>query len=319
MPQSENINEQLVSVIIPCFNYARYLPAAIDSLLNQTYVNWEAIIINDGSTDETEKIASKFSETDSRIKYIHLEHRGPSSARNAGLKTAQGEFIQFLDADDLLEARKLEAQIKFFNEHPGADIVYGNVRYFSDRKPNEHLLSMDGYNREWMPKVSGKGDEILKFLIQSNIMVISSPLLRRRVIEITGVFDDNLRASEDWDIWIRCALNEFSFNYLDLPETKALIRYHQTSYSKNPRLMYSTAIEIHQKHVKKIKNKALLSLSKKRTCHFGFKLALENLRSGNRTTGLYQLILFSFKGLSGRYLIPGLKLFIFGNTQRLEN
>lgn len=92
-----------ISVIIPCYNHGKYLSAALDSLIAQTFTDWEAIIVNDGSTDETDAIATKYSEHDGRIRYFSQNNSGASVARNRGVSEAQGELISFLDADDWYE------------------------------------------------------------------------------------------------------------------------------------------------------------------------------------------------------------------------
>src|SRR4030042_5732999 len=105
----------LVSIIIPCFNQAQYLNEALDSIMNQTYSNWECIIVNDGSQDNTDELAKNWNKRDERFRYIKKENGGPSAARNTGLKIAKGEYIQFLDADDILECNKIEHQINYLN------------------------------------------------------------------------------------------------------------------------------------------------------------------------------------------------------------
>ena len=100
----------LVSVIIPCYNQAQYLPDALGSVLAQTYPHWECIVVNDGSPDNTEEVAQQWCEKDNRFRYLHKQNGGLSSARNAGLDAAKGDYIQFLDADDAIHSEKLEIQ-----------------------------------------------------------------------------------------------------------------------------------------------------------------------------------------------------------------
>jgi len=97
----------LVSIIVPCFNYGQFLSEALESLLAQTYPRWECIIVDDGSTDNTKEAVNFYVQKDSRFRYIYQVHRGVSSARNRALKEAAGTYIQFLDADDMLEKDKL--------------------------------------------------------------------------------------------------------------------------------------------------------------------------------------------------------------------
>ena len=127
-----------VSVIIPTHNYARFLEEAINSLRGGTYSDWECVVVDDGSTDDTPALVATLAASDPRIVYVSQVASGPSAARNAGLATASGEFVQFLDADDLLGPRKLQYQLEIFGRHPEADIVYGGVRYF-DTAPHYGL------------------------------------------------------------------------------------------------------------------------------------------------------------------------------------
>ena len=121
--------DPLVSVIIPCYNSERYIPDAIESVLNQTYQNIECIVVDDGSTDDTKKIVQKFVELDGRVRYYTKENGGVSSARNYGINRATGDLIQFLDSDDLLNPEKISCQIKYINEH---NILDNNFVIYSD-------------------------------------------------------------------------------------------------------------------------------------------------------------------------------------------
>src|SRR3989442_11796350 len=114
--------ERLVSVIVPSYNYGRFVGQALESLRAQTYPRWECIVVDDGSTDNTDAIVTAFAENDSRIKYIRQENQGLAAARNAGIVHSAGEYLQFLDADDLLESEKLERHVEFLEQHAEIDI-----------------------------------------------------------------------------------------------------------------------------------------------------------------------------------------------------
>jgi glycosyltransferase involved in cell wall biosynthesis len=105
------LNSPKVSVIIPCYNHAHFLRESVGSVITQTYENWECIIVNDGSTDNTEEVAKALCEKDARIRYVHKENGGLSSARNKGLESATGDYIQLLDADDIILKEKFQYQI----------------------------------------------------------------------------------------------------------------------------------------------------------------------------------------------------------------
>ncbi len=122
---------KLVSIIIPCYNQAQYLPDALGSVLAQTYPHWECVIVNDGSTDNAEEVAREWVIKDDRFKYVKKKNGGLSSARNTGLALAVVEYIQFLDADDLLEVDKIKYQMFYLarNEEK-IDVVVSGYRYF---------------------------------------------------------------------------------------------------------------------------------------------------------------------------------------------
>ena len=125
------LNEKgMVSVIVPCYNQAIYLPEALNSLLAQTYQCWEAIVVNDGSPDETEKVALEYTRKDSRIKYVFKENGGLSSARNKGIELAQGEFILPLDADDIIHPEYMEKAMEAFEDNPFLKLVFCRGVFF---------------------------------------------------------------------------------------------------------------------------------------------------------------------------------------------
>src|SRR5206468_4406731 len=120
----------LVSIVIPCFNRADIVGDTIDSVLAQTYVNFEAIIVDDGSTDNTREIISGYD--DRRLRYVYKLNGGLSSARNSGLELARGEFIAFLDSDDVWQSWKLEAQVEIFRRHPEAGLIWSDMSTFTN-------------------------------------------------------------------------------------------------------------------------------------------------------------------------------------------
>src|ERR1700677_968317 len=121
----------LVSIIIPCYNSSQYLPEALNSVLSQTYQNFECLIIDDGSTDETKAIIQNYTQKDSRFYYYFQENTGAATARNNGISYSTGEFIQFLDADDLLPPEKLKIQVEYLLQNESVDIVYGEYVLFT--------------------------------------------------------------------------------------------------------------------------------------------------------------------------------------------
>lgn len=235
-----------VSVIIPCFNQARFLSDCIASLQAQTYPHWEAIIVNDGSPDNTREVALKLSETEPRIRYIEQENRGLSGARNSGVAKSRGDFLQFLDSDDVLESDKLRYQVEFLQRRPEIGIVYGDVRYFKTGAPWERAVSplLEEDASPWIPKLWAANGNLLSKLAQENIMAVNCALLRRSVMERIGSWNENLEALEDWEYWIRCASAEVAFEFSDYPRTYALVRLHALSMTKESTRMLRASFDL---------------------------------------------------------------------------
>jgi glycosyltransferase involved in cell wall biosynthesis len=231
----------LVSVIIPSYNHGRFVGQALESVQAQTYQHWECIVVDDGSTDDTRAAVARCAEEDARIKYLYQENQGLSAARNSGIGSAAGKYLQFLDADDLIEEEKLGRQVVYLEQHAEVDIVYSSVRYFKDGDPGERRLSMSERDAPWMPEASGSGDAMLRAMSLGNIMAVNCPLIRRTVIEAVGLFDPALPLLEDWDYWIRCAVQGQRFQFLDAERARALVRYYAASASANRERMAGAA------------------------------------------------------------------------------
>jgi glycosyltransferase involved in cell wall biosynthesis len=226
-------------VIVPCYNQGLFLREAIKSLLRQTYPNWECIIIDDGSTDNSLDIALDIQKTDSRIKVFHQNNSGVSKARNAGILKSTGELIQFLDADDLLQYNKFNWTISILNRNPKTDLVVTDARYFEDGKKSLNLqYGLRKDDKEWIVPVWNESRPIIEKLLENNITPINSPIIRKKVIHRVGMFDENLQTMEDWNLWAKCAFTGASFYFESVPETYALIRIHESSVTNNTDLMY---------------------------------------------------------------------------------
>ena len=203
----------LVSIIIPSYNYENFIIEAINSALSQSHSNIEIIVVDDGSTDETASIVRALAKNDERIFYIHQYNQGLSAARNTGVKRSKGEFIVFLDADDILHPEKIQAHLEHFSQKPKADISYGRSRYFLSGKPEETFANIDLDNTEWMSGVSGNAAAVMPLLVVNNIMPVCSAMLRRTVVEQVGDFDTTLKSLEDWDYWLRATTIDRIFSF----------------------------------------------------------------------------------------------------------
>jgi glycosyltransferase involved in cell wall biosynthesis len=175
----------LVSVIVPCYNQALYLSDCINSVINQKHIFWECFIIDDGSQDNTPEVAAKFAKQDDRIKYIHKNNGGPSSARNLGIANSKGEFILPLDADDKIHPDYIVEALKIFQKNESVSVVYSKARLFG------------AINKTWyLPPFK---PEILAF---QNV-VFCSAIIRKKILQQVGCYDENLiYGNEDWELWI---------------------------------------------------------------------------------------------------------------------
>ncbi len=286
-------SQPLVSVIIPTYNYAHFIAEAVGSIRAQTYPNWEIVIVDDGSTDNTKEVVEELIRKEPRIAYVAQQNARQAAARNNGIRHATGICFQFLDADDLIEPQKLEQQVAFLEQNPDVDVVYSGVRYFSGSS-SELLLSRQYSSWEdagaWMPEISGKGKDLLLTLLRNNIMVVNAPLLRRRLIDQVGLFDVDLTPVEDWEFLIRCAVSGATFSYQDNDGARALVRAHEMSSSFNqPRFLRSVL-----RMRKKIGNMTLdaqaLELNRRKTAETEGHLGVEEVARGNLGKGISQML-----------------------------
>ncbi len=189
----------LVSIIIPTFNTGKYIKEAVDSAINQTYKNKEVIVVDDGSTDNTKEILDIYIQ-DNKIKYIYQENRGLAAARNTGIRNSKGNFLSFLDADDLYCPEKIKKQVEISTNTPGFNIAYCVAgHFFNDDKENVYTFKNKPV----------AGDQ-LKKLSKGNFINVNTAFVNRRIVE-NILFDENLRTSEDWDFWIRASFSGYKF------------------------------------------------------------------------------------------------------------
>lgn len=193
-----------ISVIIPCYKQAEYLPEALDSLMAQTFGDWEAIVVNDGSPDNTEEVALAYAAKEPRIKYLSLENGGVARARNRGIDMAQGEYILPLDADDTIAPTYLEKAKAVLDSDPMLKVVYCRASFFGEKSGPWEL----------------KYNDFKNLLIGNTIFV--SALFRKADAKAIGGFDEAMTIGyEDWDFFIRLLdgenhvyqIPEILFNY----------------------------------------------------------------------------------------------------------
>lgn len=221
----------LVTIIIPCYNQGQFLSEAIESVICQTYNNWECIIVNDGSSDNSEEVALAYSKKDTRISYLSQKNQGPSAARNHGIQTSHGEYILPLDADDLISSTYIEKAISYFTEHPETKLVYCRADKFG-------LI-----NEEWnLPTYNYNS------LIWENSIFNAAIYRRSDYDKIDGGYNEMLRTGyEDWDFYLSLLEKEDIVYKID--ETLFHYRIHTISrnieVTNNP---YDTLVLIAHRH-----------------------------------------------------------------------
>ena len=211
-----------ISIIVPCYNQSSFLSEALESILIQSYPDWECLIINDGSTDDTEIIAKKYCLLDNRFVYIQKKNGGLSSARNAGLKMACGNWIQFLDADDLLPTKRFEILLQKISYLPDIEIIVSNFNLLelNRLKPPYCILKQEYLNLE---NIVLKWD--INFTIPIHCGLFKSELFKNTL------FNENLEAKEDWYMWTSLFLYHPNAFYLNEP--LAIYRINNSSMSRN--------------------------------------------------------------------------------------
>jgi glycosyltransferase involved in cell wall biosynthesis len=229
----------VVSVIVPCYNQGCFLADALDSILNQTYTNWECIIVNDGSTDNTEEVALKYRNQDARFRYIKTPNSGLSSSRNTGIKSAKGDFIQLLDSDDLIEKYKLQDAVDFLPADNCQNIIpYSSMRYFeNDDIVTPQILGRESFVAHVEIKKEDSTASQKAVVYARNPFVISAPIYPITLFNTIGYFDEELGALEDWDFHIRCINASYKFHHLYSLHGKTLIRLHNSSMMRNQQLL----------------------------------------------------------------------------------
>lgn len=199
------LQNSLISVIIPVYNRAWCIKDALDSVINQTYRNIELVVVDDGSDDETGQILKNYKDNHENIKVLFQKNRGVSSSRNLGILNSNGDFIAFLDSDDLWEPKKLETQIGYFEADKSAVVCQTEEIWIRNNK------RINPRKRHKKPC----GD----IFIPSLSLCLVSPsavMMKREFFERTGLFDEKMTACEDYDLWLRASMF-FDFHLVDRP------------------------------------------------------------------------------------------------------
>ncbi|WP_293297035.1 glycosyltransferase [Pedobacter sp. UBA4863] len=223
----------LVSVIIPLYNAEKYISETIESVLNQTYQNIEIIIIDDGSTDNSLALAKSYE--NSKIKVFSQDNKGVSSARNFGISIAKGDYIQFLDADDLIAPSKIELQIEYFISNPLATFVCSKwMRFKNINKPNNSNLT-----KILTPKIENLP---INFIATSNFIPLMCGLIKRTTIAKTNGFDKKMTHIEDVNFLIRLYKADQNFHYLETEFPLFFYRNSPNSASKTNQYAFLSGV-----------------------------------------------------------------------------
>lgn len=277
----------LISVIVPCYNQAQFLPDALQSVLNQSYQNWECIIVNDGSPDNTEEIAMQWCEKDKRFKYLQKANGGLSSARNAGVAKSLGEYILPLDADDKISSGYLEECVKEFVKNVLTKIVYGRAVYF-DAKQGEWDLPSFNYN----------------LLLTQNI-VYCTAMYKKADWEKTGGYDEQIRWGwEDWDFWL-CMIDEKDI----VTRIDTIVFYYRVKessmikeFNSNEQKMRWTYDYIYLKHAEKI-NRVIGNPIQLYIKNEAYNYEINQIKQGAKALGMFGNLMLRTLTKVGRMIL----------------
>jgi glycosyltransferase involved in cell wall biosynthesis len=219
----------LISVIIPVYNGEKTIRETIESVLKQTFSDWELIIINDGSQDSTLEIV--FSIQDTRLKVFSYPNAGLAASRNRGIAQASGEYISFIDADDLWTTDKLEAQLQVLQANPQAAVAYSWTK----------CIDEFGQVSRRGTQISVRGDVYKNLLVVNFLENGSNLLIRRQALNEVGSFDESINIVADWDMWLRLAAR-YHFEAVSSPQI--LYRVSASSMSANVLRMEAESLQV---------------------------------------------------------------------------
>lgn len=221
--------DPLVTVITPTFNRARYLADAVESILAQTYPNFELLVVDDGSTDGTGELMRRYT-ADERVRYLYQENQGQSAARRRALSMARGDYVGFLDSDNVAVPDRLEFCIRRLEENHAYAVVYGDVIKI-DEAGNE-------ISRKNMKRYSGR---ITPYLLQDNCVSMNTALARRSCFTDPGLFSHARRVADDYEMWLRIAARN-QFLYVNRYLARYRVMGDQISSDKDARFDANEAI-----------------------------------------------------------------------------
>ena len=208
-----------ISIIIPCYNYGRFLKECLESVKSQTYKNFEAIIVDDGSTDNSANIAKSFVKKNEQFKYIYQENQGLSATRNTGIRNAKGDYICFVDPDDIWFKNKLEVQIEYLKYNQDCGLLYSDAEIYIDGKPTGRTIRNGNLFYHGF---------VFEKMLMNNGVVCPSVIIKRDCFKEVGFFDVKLRHTQDWEMWLRISRH---FKFCSIPKPLLYYRIHGSNDS----------------------------------------------------------------------------------------
>jgi glycosyltransferase involved in cell wall biosynthesis len=230
----------LVSVIIPTHDSARFIAQAVQGVLAQTYGDYELIVIDDGSRDDTREVLQPFA---GHIRYHRQDNRGPAAARNAGIKIARGEFLCFLDADDIWHPNKLALQTEFMAAHNEIALLFADAEVWEETtiQPRSYVATMI-FGADLVSQLPLQ--EAFRKLVIENFIPTSTVMVRKACLLKAGLFDEDLQNAEDRDMWLRVAANS---EIACLPQWLARKRGHGANISARTEMTLRSRIKVWDK------------------------------------------------------------------------
>lgn len=256
-----------VSVVIPAYNSERFIAETLESVFNQSYQDFEVIVVDDGSSDGTDKVISRY---EGRLTYIRKKNEGISVARNTGIAQARGEYVAFIDHDDIWLPEKLKEQMALLEGNKEIYLCFSDV-YIIDEKGRR------GKNVfKICPAHSGM---VFKQLLKDNFIPVITAVIKKEVFKEIGLFNPQYRIAEDWDLFLRIS-KQYPVVFVNRPLAK--YRIHSGSFSRHRNLMFAEVISIMNKYTGSV-DKATARTVEMRKRKFQFDLGIVYLQEGMRS------------------------------------
>jgi len=235
MTENQIKSPPLVSIILPAYNYGRYLLRALDSIRDQSYKNIEICLTNDGSTDDSDQVVRRFIDDNPDIRFVYVvqENKGLSAARNAAIAQSRGEYLCFLDADDALKPECVETLLDYSKKYPAAEIISGGCEVM-EFDPHGNLTAQAIFRNEKTGFLLPR--QAFGRLFYQNVLGMISVLVEKKAFDRAGRFDQGLKSCEDLDFWLRASRKA---PLLLVPEVLGIVYKYPEGLSRDPHRLYS--------------------------------------------------------------------------------